>query len=86
MQKVLALLLIKFCLHLFGDVIFDLHHLLLIHQILEDKAGSLTNVIRVDDRLLCLNAQVHVAGDEVNQEGVRFNVFNRHLCLSRDIG
>ena len=86
MQKVLALLLIKFCLHLFGDVIFDLHHLLLMHQILEDKAGPLTNVIHVDDGLLCLNTQVHVTGDEVNQEGVRFNVFNRHLCLRWDIG
>ena len=86
-QEVLALLLVKILTHLVGDLVLDLQHLLFRRQVLEHPVGTRLQIRFLQQLLLVFYFDArHVAGDEVQQEGVRLDVLDRNLRFRRNVG
>ena len=86
MQEELLLLLVEVGFDLPLDVLFQGQHLLLLVEELKHLLRPLTKIHLFEDALFVLDADLHVASDEVDQKSKAVDALDRFGSLRRDVG
>ncbi len=86
MQKELPLLLVKVCFNLALNVLLERKHLFLFVEQFEDFLGSLTQIDFLEDSLLVLNLDLHVAAYKIYQESQSIDPFDCFSCFRGNVG
>ncbi len=84
-QKIFPLLLVHINLNLLLNILLQLQHLDLSHQMRQKLGTPVDNVVPFEKILLLFRIQVRIVADEIDQESSILNVFNGKLRLRRNV-
>ncbi len=85
LQEVLPLLLVNFGLNLILDVVLQLHHLVLVVELLQNPLALLLQICKLQQLLLIIDLHVQVGGNEIQQEALAFDIGDSRGSFVRNV-